>query len=209
MKVALNYNSPETIEPLRSQIPDVYIVDVGSNPPIKAANERFEENLYWVGNWDKWLKKTSAKRVWMLNDDIAKMPKHAYKLLNEIMDQTGAFMVTPCFNSPHKVFHQDVKEFECYREVTWVDMTVPLIDVAKFKQLGGFDLQFKGYFGDIDLSYRARLAGFKMYATDLLTFHHIGGYTTEKEGTAWAQSNLADQEIIFNKWGKTFHQLIK
>ena len=207
MKAALCFNSPEMALQLKEQLPDVIIIDAGSNPPIEFAHMRLKENRYWVKNWHEVLTSfhnMGVKYLLMANDDITGMCETKYQNLLQIMKATDAFMVTPSFNSPHQVFHSRGTGF---REVNWVDMTCPLVDLDKFWKLGGFDLEFNGYFADIDLCYRARQKGMKMYVADHLKIHHIGGYTVSKEGT-WAQSNMEDNQILVKKYGKSWSELI-
>jgi GT2 family glycosyltransferase len=85
-------------------------------------------------------------------------------------------------------------------------MTCPIINVDMYKKLGGFDLQFKGYFADVDLCYRARLAGLIMAIDDIEEVNHIGSYTVQKEDK-WEQANASDNELIVKKWGKNWTEL--
>jgi GT2 family glycosyltransferase len=113
-------------------------------------------------------------------------------------------MITPAFNSPHSLFHK--RKTYLTREVNWIDMTCPIINVDMYKKLGGFDLQFKGYFADVDLCYRARLAGLIMAIDDIQEVNHIGSYTVQKEDK-WDQANASDNELIVKKWGKNWTEL--
>jgi GT2 family glycosyltransferase len=79
-------------------------------------------------------------------------------------------------------------------------MAAPLINVKKYKQLGGFDLAFKGYFADIDLCHRAKQEGFKMYCDDTIQVNHLGGYTVQKEAKH-EQASMDDNSILINKYG--------
>jgi GT2 family glycosyltransferase len=208
MKIALCYNSPEMAEQLQAQLPSVFIVDAGSNPPLKDAFMALSTNKYWVNNWHsvlEYLHGNLKKRfIWLLNDDVKGVSEEMYQALLSKMQETNAFMITPAFNSPHSVFHKQGNDL---REVNWVDMTAPLIDLDKYFELGGFDLNFKGYFADVDLCYRARQKGFKMYVLDSFEFEHIGGYTVNKEGMS-EQSNMAHNQILIDKYGKSWNELI-
>jgi GT2 family glycosyltransferase len=92
------------------------------------------------------------------------------------------------------------------RQVNWVDMAAPLINVKKYKQIGGFDLAFKGYFADIDLCHRANAEGFKMYVDDTLKVEHLGGYTVQKEAKH-EQASMSDNDILIKKYGKSWNEL--
>ena len=204
MIATLIYNTPELVEKLRAQIPDIFIIDAGSTIPIQGANLRYDENRYWVGNWDRFLRSTNADYVWMLNSDVEGVSKTMFDSLFSEMWDEDLFMITPSFNSPHSIFHKQTSYLT--REVNWVDMTCPIINVDMYKKLGGFDLQFKGYFADVDLCYRARLAGLRMAVDDFEKVNHLGSYTVQKE-SKWEQANASDNELIVKKWGKNWTEL--
>ena len=195
MIASLFYNDHELIEPLRKQVGNLYVIDGGSTVPFES-DERLEENKYWAGNWHDFLMRSKKEFVWMLNSDVEGIERTDYFRLKTQMEKTGAFMITPSFNSPHAVFHQHT---EIIRQVKWIDMTAPIINVGMYQELGGFDEYFKGYFADVDLSYRARRKGLKMYVYDLINIHHIGGYTVTKNNKQ-EQSNIGDSDYLCRKW---------
>jgi GT2 family glycosyltransferase len=204
MIASLIFNTPELVPVLRAQIPDIFIIDAGSTEPIQGANLRYEDNRFWVGNWDRFLRSTNASHVWALNSDITGATVEMYNILLHYALSTDAFIITPAFNSPHALFHS---KGNLIRPCSWVDMAAPLIDVKKYKQLGGFDLSFKGYFADVDLCYKARQENMKMYIDDTQSVSHLGGYTTIKEAKH-EQANLEDNSILIKKHGKSWFELI-
>lgn len=204
MIASLIYNTPELIPILKDQIPTIFLIDPGSPKPIKEAQIRYETNLFWVGNWDRFLRSTNAQYVWALNSDITGATVEMYSQLLEAAISLDAFIITPAFNSPHNLFHSIGEEI---RFCNWVDMAAPLINVKKYKQIGGFDLNFKGYFADVDLCYRARQENYKMYIHDKLKISHTGGYTVIKEAKH-EQANLDDNKLLLNKYGKNWYELI-
>ena len=204
MIASLIYNTPELVEPLKSQIQSIFIIDAGSTPRIEGSHIRYEDNRFWVGNWDRFLRSTNEEWVWMLNSDITDATIDKYNELINYAVATNSFMITPSFNSPHQLFHSKTNTI---REVSWIDMAAPLINVKKYKQLGGFDLSFKGYFADIDLCHRAKQEGFKMYCDDTIQVNHLGGYTVQKEAKH-EQASMDDNSILINKYGKGWNELI-
>lgn len=203
MIASLIYNTPELIPILRAQVPDIYLIDV-SDEPLKDCNKRYDTNLMWARNWHRFLIKTDAKFVWMLNSDVIGISKEMYLDLTMLM-HPDVFMITPSFNSPHAIFQNDKNVL--MREVNWIDMTCPLINVELYRKLGGFDPKFKGYFADIDLCYRARQAGYKMFVDYSIELNHIGSYTVEKTGK-WEQAAIDDNQILVEKYGKNWYELI-
>lgn len=210
MIASILYNTPELVKPLREQYSDIYLIDGGSDTKIFNCHWRITKNEYWVGNWDRMLKdfnRIGIKYVWMVNSDISKgIDANYYEQAKRLMKDEDLFMLTPSFNSPHNIFREGlITDFINYKkadiqETKWIDMCCPIIDVEKYIELGGFDLQFKGYFADIDLCKRARDKGFKMAIDYSHYCEHIGGYTVNKEAKH-EQSNMADAELLCQKWG--------
>jgi GT2 family glycosyltransferase len=203
MIASLIYNTPELIPILRAQVPEIFLIDV-SDEPLEGCDVRYETNLLWAQNWHRFLMETDALYVWMLNSDVKGF---SLKMYAEIINSMGdnVLMSTPSFNSPHAVFHQ--KPNTSIQLVNWIDMTCPVIDVELYRKLGGFDPVFKGYFADIDLSYRARQAGYLMYVDHAFKLKHEGGYTVKKTGK-WEQAAIDDNEFLVKKYGKSWHELI-
>jgi len=203
MIASLCVDCPELAVQMRKQLPDINIIDCGSIPPISGAFKRYPDNLMWVRNWSRVIEEIDAKYLWMLNDDLLGLKPFMYDSLINDLIQHDALMITPAFNSPHQVFHQ--RDFGI-REVKWIDMTCPLIDLDKFRQLGGFDTSFIGYFADIDLSVRAREAGMRMYVSDDFEVQHLGGYTVKK--LHCDQSNFRYNDILLKKYNMNWNELI-
>ena len=202
MIASILYNTPELVKPLRDQYSDIFLIDGGSDVEIKECILVRMSNAYWVGNWDKtlkWFNKIGIKYVWMVNSDISYgVDCIYYERAKQIMKDKDLFILTPSFNSPHSIFNPTPINDIVYN--TWIDMCCPIIDVEKYIELGGFDLQFKGYFADIDLCKRARDKGFKIAIDYTHQCEHVGGYTVQKEAKH-EQSNMGDAEILCKKWG--------
>ena len=212
MIASILYNTPELVKPLREQYSDIILIDGGSNPIIDECILDLDENKYWVGNWDGCLRdfhQLGIKYVWMVNSDISKgIDVGYYETAKKLMKEQDLFMLTPSFNSPHPIFNMTPINTGEIIETKWIDMCCPIIDVEKYIELGGFDLQFKGYFADIDLCKRARDKGFKMAIDYSHYCEHIGSYTVNKEAKH-EQSNMADAELLCQKWGvKHYTELI-
>ena len=209
MIASILYNTPELVKPLREQYSDIFLIDGGSDMDIFGPLFKLVHNEYWVGNWDftlRFFNKHGIKYIWMVNSDISSgIDVGYYETAKRFMAPADLFMLNPSFNSPHEVFN---KKDILGADTKWIDMCCPIIDVEKYVELGGFDLQFKGYFADIDLCKRARDKGFKMAIDYSHYCEHIGGYTVVKEAKH-EQSNMADAEVLCQKWGvKHYTELI-
>jgi len=203
MIASLIYNTPELIPILCAQVPDIFLIDV-SDEPLEGCDLRYETNLLWAQNWHRFLMETDALYVWMLNSDVKGFSLNMYaEIINSMGD--NVLMSTPSFNSPHAVFHQ--KPNTSIQLVNWVDMTCPVIDIELYRKLGGFDPRLKGYFADVDLCYRARQAGYLMYVDHSFKLEHEGSYTVKKTGK-WEQASVDDNQILVEKYGKSWYELI-
>ena len=147
---------------------------------------------------------TSKQIALLSNSDIEGFNIKMYNKLVWQLHAIDGFMITPAFNSPHQLFQPCKKEATF--AVNWIDMACPVINVAKYRELGGFDPKFKGYFADVDLCYRARLKGYDMLVDYSLKVNHLGSYTVAKTNK-WEQAHAGDSELIVNKYGKTWTEL--
>ena len=202
MIASLIFNEHELIQNLRAQFGDeIKLIDCGSTIPVEGAYKRYEDNLLWTGNWQRFLMELDPKEypyVWMVNSDVEGLRARYFETITSCFNKLD-FMGTYAFNSPHYLFH---KQTGCsIRFAKWVDMTAPIINLAKFQELGGFDLRLKGYGADVDLCYRARQKGYTAFIDDSIRFHHIGGYTVNKNNTH-EQSNAEEMyRLLCEKWG--------
>lgn len=204
MIASLIYNTPELVKDLRDQIPEIYLIDA-SEEPIDGCDLKIE-NQMWARNWHNFLMNTNEEFVWMLNSDVQGVTMEMYLDMKGVLQlNRKCLMITPRFNSPHALFNQSFEDD--VKQVSWIDMTAPLINVNLFKKLGGFDPDFVGYFADIDLCHRARKAGYKMLLDKRFFVNHLGSYTVQKTDK-WEQANADDNALLVKKYGKNWFELI-
>ncbi|WP_086313955.1 glycosyl transferase, group 2 family protein [Enterococcus sp. 7F3_DIV0205] len=114
------------------------------------------------------------------------------------------------FQSVKKVFNKRLSYFECRdlpdNQTTYITMgsgCFMLIDINKFKQIGGFDERFFMYFEDNDLCMSFGKAGYKILYTPFETVIHLyekGAHKNKKLFKIFLQSMIK----FFNKWGWRF-----
>ena len=74
-----------------------------------------------------------------------------------------------------------------------------LFRVTMLKQVGLFDQDFFAYYEDIDLSFRAQLAGWKVGFVPAATVHHEGGKTSARLGkTSGGVSSFVTAQFVKN-----------
>ncbi|WP_419241588.1 glycosyltransferase family 2 protein [Cardinium endosymbiont of Nabis limbatus] len=72
---------------------------------------------------------------------------------------------------------QDRGQYNDTRAVFWASGACLLIRASAFHSLGGFDELFFAHFEEVDLCWRAHLAGWKVYYCGTSTVYHLGGAT--------------------------------
>jgi GT2 family glycosyltransferase len=81
-----------------------------------------------------------------------------------------------------KSIYHHMRDFDhlCSREVDQVMGSFLMIRDSLFSDLNGFDTQFFVYFEEVDLCYRAKKNGYKVWFESNSKIWHYGGGTTEK-----------------------------
>ena len=74
----------------------------------------------------------------------------------------------------------DNGQYDDAREVFWATGACMFVRAAVFRQLGGFDTQFFAHMEEIDLCWRMKNAGYKVYYSPASTVYHVGGGTLHK-----------------------------
>ncbi len=84
------------------------------------------------------------------------------------------------------------------REVSWTTAAAIAIRSEVFKQLGGFDEAYeRGYFEDVEIAVKARLAGFKVWYEPRCAFVHT-------VGTSGGSPTFAKNAVLFReRWVDT------
>ncbi len=203
ISAALTYNRPDLAEMMVRQLgSDLLLVDNGSTPPLPQMTHytfHIPENRFWTGGWNTVLKalyEGGHEWVWMLNDDVLEVTPEKAQLLEDVASQLpdSAAILSPTFNSPHSHMqpsndpHQLVQTLLArnrwvnVRQVRWIDMCAPVINLNWFEHIGGFDTAFVGYGADLDLCKRLSDEGAMFYVSDDITFHHLGSLTALSQG---------------------------
>jgi GT2 family glycosyltransferase len=98
------------------------------------------------------------------------------------LDDTGDFYTTLGLPFPRGRNHLDTGQYDTPEPVFAASGGASLYRAKLFKAIGVFDQTFFAYLEDVDLSWRAQLAGFGVfYEPTALVYHHIGA-TSSKMG---------------------------
>ena len=108
------------------------------------------------------------------------------KLLNSAgdrLDSTGEFYTTWGLPYPRGRGEDNLDKYDHQTEIFAASGGASLYRVKMLEQIGLFDEKFFAYYEDVDLSFRAQLAGWKItYVPTALAYHQIGATTSKIKG---------------------------
>jgi GT2 family glycosyltransferase len=203
----LVYNTPDLALDMQAQLPDILLIDKGSERPIPGAAVRLDQIYFFSGGWNRALALMETDYVWTLNSDIQGVSHDmGLALVDYLNANPRAACVSPAYNSPQRFMRPQ----GCgVRQVPWMDWAGPMVLMQAWRDVGGFDEDtFRGYGGDVDRSHRARLRGWTFHVCDSLQFYHIGCVTVRRctQPEAWSAYN--NHRILKDKWGRAILDLL-
>ncbi|MDQ3123468.1 MAG: glycosyltransferase family 2 protein, partial [bacterium] len=97
-------------------------------------------------------------------------------------DSTGDFYTIWGLPYPRSRNQRDTGQYDQPEEVFGASGGASLYRAELFKQIGLFDEDFFAYYEDVDISFRAQMAGWKIkYTPNAVAYHNVGG-TSSKMG---------------------------
>ncbi len=95
---------------------------------------------------------------------------------------------------------QDRGQYNDTREIFWASGACLLVRAKAFHSLGGFDELFFAHFEEIDLCWRAHIAGWKVYYCGSSTVYHIGGATLSYNDPKKTYLNFRNRLLLLYKY---------
>ena len=83
---------------------------------------------------------------------------------------------------------EDLRQYDDVREVFWASGACLFVRAKVFQDVGGFDESFFAHMEEIDLCWRMKNQGYKIYVQPQSTVYHIGGGTLSKSN--WKKTYL-------------------
>ena len=165
----------------------------------------FDHNLGFTGGYNRALQQIDAKYYILLNSDI-EVDSHWLKPLVDFMEvnpkagicmpkirslkhrdyfeYAGAcggfidrFGYPFCRGRILSFIEQDNGQYDAPMEIFWASGACFMIRAQLFHELGGFDARFFAHMEEIDLCWRAQLAGHQVWVVPQSTVFHVGGGT--------------------------------
>lgn len=190
--VADNASSDDSISFIKSNYPEVKIIQNSSNGGFaKGYNESLKHvkaDLYcllnsdvevtpnWLGPIKKALEEIPDATI--LQPKILDLKKKDYfeyaGAAGGFIDQLGyPFCRGRIFQSLEK----DEGQYDDVREIFWATGACMFIKSAVFHELGGFDEDYFAHQEEVDLCWRAKNSGYKIFYVGTSKVYHLGGST--------------------------------
>ncbi|MGI2298841.1 glycosyltransferase family 2 protein [Candidatus Cardinium hertigii] len=95
---------------------------------------------------------------------------------------------------------KDSGQYDDTRAIFWASGACLLVRAKAFHTLGGFDELFFAHFEEIDLCWRAHIAGWKVYYCGTSTVYHLGGATLAYQSPGKTYLNFRNRLLTLYKY---------
>ncbi len=193
--VADNASTDESVAFMRERFPEIRLIENGSNGGFATgynlALRQIEAQYYVLLNSDievapHWIEPV----IEMMDNDpqiAACQPKilsYYHKEQFEYAGASGGFIdkygYPFCRGRVFQNLEKDEHQYDTPMEVFWATGACMFVRADLYHQLGGLDDSFFAHMEEIDLCWRLKNAGFKVYCCPQSWVFHIGGGTLPK-----------------------------
>jgi len=199
LALTLVRDTPELVDTMLTQLPDVKIVDNGSKTPVAKAWLRLPENKYFSGGWNMAAAKAyneCYEWVWLLNSDVSGFPNNCLDRLLCVAETFQAVMLSPAI----KGYQYSSMKPEGDPMTLYIDCVAPLINLEWFFDNAGFDEKLLGHGADLDLCYRTQ-DDIKIVARNLVINHEWCATANKLGDFAMYEDKWVDEYLRY-KHGK-------
>ena len=203
-----NASTDDSIEIIEKKFPEVVLIKNakntgfagGVNSGIRTAIERgaeavalFNNDAIADKNWLKSLVDTmKSEKAGIVTGKFMRDDKVHF-------DSTGDFYSVYGIGFPRGRNQPDEGQYDEQEEVFGASGGASLYSVEMLNAIGLFDERFFAYFEDVDISFRARLAGWKIvYQPKAVAYHRVGA-TSSKLGDFTRYHSVKNFLIIYTK----------
>lgn len=212
--VADNASTDDSVKTLRERFPEVRLV-------------LLDKNYGFAGGYNHALEKVEAEYYVLLNSDV-EVPQNWLSPLTEFMDKNpdvaacqpkllamhdrkafeyagacGGFMdwlgYPFCRGRLFNTVEKDNGQYDSNAEVLWATGACMMIRATDYWQTGGFDERFFAHNEEIDLCWRLRMAGKKIFCVPDSHVWHVGGGTLPKSNPMKTYLNFRNNLTMLYK----------
>lgn len=220
--VADNASTDQSVEVLKSNFPEVTLIQIEKNlgfaEGYNVALKQVESDIYVLLNsdvevTDNWLEPC----IDLLEKEehiAACQPKiRAYHKKSdfEYAGACGGWMDTLgypfCRGRIFSEIEEDQQQYDQAAEIFWATGAALFIKADLFHKFGGFDGEYFAHAEEIDLCWRLRKAGYKIYCEPSSVVYHIGGGTLGYESVTKTYLNFRNTLVTGFK-NETFTKLL-
>jgi len=212
--LADNASTDSSIEFVKTNYPDIKIIqnegNFGYAHGYNVALKNVEEPYFCLLNSDvevteNWLKPIldifeKEKNVAIIQPKILDFKN---KSLFEYAGAAGGFIdkygYPYCRGRIFETVEKDNGQYDDFYEIFWASGACFFIRKEVFNQLGGFDESFFAHQEEIDLCWRSKNAGYKIYYTFQSIIYHVGGATLKESNPKKTFLNFRNSLLMLVK----------
>lgn len=200
-----NFSNDQSVEFLKNKFPSVKII----------LNS---ENFGFAGGYNEGLKKIDAEYFCLLNSDVEVTENWLHPIFDLFESDENIAAIQPKILSYHKKTHfefagaagglidnlgypycrgrifddveEDQGQYDDEVEIFWASGCCFFVRAKDFWAQNGFDARFFAHQEEIDLCWRLRNAGKKIFYTSKSTIYHVGGGTLNKQSSEKTYLNI-------------------
>jgi len=193
--VADNASSDGSVQFLKSEYPEVQIIETGGNLGFaggyNAALKNLDEDVFVLLNSDVEVSENWIQPIinLMLSDETIgacqpKVLQFDKKTHFEYAGAAGGYIdkygFPFCRGRMFETLEKDSGQYENPTEVFWATGACMFVRSTVYKQLGGLDDDFFAHMEEIDLCWRMKRAGYTVMVEPKSSVYHVGGGTLSK-----------------------------
>ncbi|MGV3527423.1 MAG: glycosyltransferase family 2 protein [Flavisolibacter sp.] len=212
--VADNASTDQSIDFLKKNYPQVQLLE-------------FKENYGFAGGYNAALKKVDADYYVLLNSDVEVTPGWLEPIISLLEENESHAACQPKILSYNNrslfeyagacggwldaygypfargrifdVCETDHGQYDTTEEVFWATGAAMVIRSTVFHQMQGFDEYFFAHQEEIDLCWRIKLAGYKVFCCPSSVVYHVGGGTLPRGNSRKTLLNFRNNQIMLAK----------
>jgi len=195
------------------------------HPSIRLIE--LDENTGYTGGYNRALKLIEADYFLLLNSDIEVSPDWLPPLIETMNSNPEIGICMPKIRSFHNkeyfeyagacggfidkfgypfcrgrilsYIEKDSGQYDRPREIFWASGAAFMIRSSIFRQLGGLDDSFFAHMEEIDLCWRAKRHGWKVWVVPQSTVYHVGGGTLPNDSPRKLHLNYRNNLLMLYK----------